>query len=378
MVTTIQLQNQKVRRRKPQRPSRSRKTAEPAGFGKKSGLGTGLGEGLSLYRLKRTIKGWIKNRGRLRKLSWFTAAGVGLLLAGLFFTSTVPTSGASLGRGGLSLPEDAETSEALLAYLRFDEPPEEAETTAPEGSILDATSPDLYTLVPGDTLSEIADSYGVSLGTLISYNGIRDVRRIQAGSVVRIPRVSGVLYRVRRGDNLSSIAERHNVPLNDILDANDLESSIIRSGQELFIPGASLSSFEIRKATGELFRYPAIGRLSSPYGMRNDPFTGVRRMHYGIDIAGGVGTPITSAMDGQVLAVGFSLRSYGKYVIMKHQGGYQTLYGHLETVEVSEGQRVRQGQKIGTMGNTGRSTGPHLHFGIYQFQNPIDPAKYLY
>ena len=372
MVSTIQLQNQRVRRRKYPKPSRRRKTSD-AGIG--GSLGEITGERYSFYRLKRTIKRWIKGYG---KLSWITMAGVTLLLGGMFFASTVPTAGSVLKNDGILLPRDSETGEILLEYLRFDEPMEEAETTVPEGRILDATSPELYTLTPGDTLSEIADTFGVSLGTLISYNGIRDVRRIQAGSVIRIPRIDGVLYRVRRGDNLSSIAERHNVPLNGILDANALESSIIRSGQELFIPGARLSSFEVKKATGELFRYPAPGYLSSPYGMRNDPFTGVRRMHYGIDISNGVGTPVTSAMDGRVLAVGFSLRSYGNYVIMKHEGGYQTLYGHLETIDVSEGQRVGQGQKIGTMGNTGRSTGSHLHFGIYQYQNPIDPARYLY
>lgn len=376
MVSVIQLHNQKIRRRKNPGSFKIRKSSAPElGTGLGAGIGERAGEGFDLYRLKRTIRRWIKNNG---KLSWITAAGVTLLLAGMFFSSTVPTAGSALKSDNLPLPRDSETSEALLDYLRFDEPAEEAETTVPEGRILDATSPELYTLTRGDTLSEIADAYGVSLGTLISYNGIRDVRRIQAGSVIRIPRVDGVIYRVGRGDNLSSIAERHGVPLNDILDANDLESSIIRSGQELFVPGARLSSFEVKKATGELFRYPAQGYLSSPYGMRNDPFTGVLRMHYGIDIANRVGTPIISSMEGKVLAVGFSLRSYGKYVIIKHQGGYQTLYGHLDTVDVSEGQRVGLGQKIGTMGDTGRSTGPHLHFGIYQFQNPIDPAKYLY
>lgn len=369
MVTTIQLQNQKVRRRKPPRPRRERKPAASSEYIE------GIRERFGFYRLKRTLGKWIKGHG---KLSWFTAAGVTLLLGGLFFSSTVPTAGSALNNDALSLPGDGETSRMLFEYLRFDEPDEDAETTVPQGNILDATSSVLYTLARGDTLSEIAAGYGVNLGTLISYNGIRDVRRIQAGSVVRIPQVDGVLYRVGRGDNLSSIAQRHNVPLNDILDANGLESSIIRSGQELFIPGARLSGFEIKKATGELFKYPASGYLSSPYGMRNDPFTGVRRMHYGVDIANAIGTTVISAMDGKVLAVGFSLRSYGKYAIIKHQGGYQTLYGHLETVDVSEGQQVRQGQKIGTMGNTGRSTGSHLHFAIYQYQNPVDPAKYLF
>lgn len=196
--------------------------------------------------------------------------------------------------------------------------------------------------------------------------------------MLRIPDKNGVLYTVEKGDNLSSIANRYKIRLNDILDVNNLQTSVITVGQELFVPGAEISSFALKKATGKLFVYPVYGELSSPFGMRNDTFTGVRRMHYGIDIANVTGTPVKASMEGKIVAVGYNPRTYGNYVIINHSGGFQTLYGHLHSVYVKNGSYVKQGVVIGTMGNTGRSTGSHLHFSIYQYQNPVDPLKYLF
>jgi murein DD-endopeptidase MepM/ murein hydrolase activator NlpD len=81
-------------------------------------------------------------------------------------------------------------------------------------------------------------------------------------------------------------------------------------------------------------------------------------------------------MDGKVSLTGES-RVYGKYVIITHYGGYQTLYAHLHRYTVHKGQSIRQGQKIGEMGNSGRSTGPHLHFSIYKNHKPLNPLNFL-
>lgn len=169
------------------------------------------------------------------------------------------------------------------------------------------------------------------------------------------------------------------MPLNSILDANDLESEIIEPGTSIFIPGARISDYEYKKATGTLFIYPTRGRLTSPFGYRTDPFTGTRRMHYGIDLANRVGTPVRATMAGTVVVVANHPQGYGKYIVIRHERGYQSLYGHLETILVRKGQRVSQGQKIGLMGSTGRSTGPHLHFSLYKNYVPVNPlAGYLY
>jgi murein DD-endopeptidase MepM/ murein hydrolase activator NlpD len=103
----------------------------------------------------------------------------------------------------------------------------------------------------------------------------------------------------------------------------------------------------------------------------------MRRFHNGIDLAGPVGTPVLASMSGKVAMLGYS-PTYGKYLILTHPEGYQTLYGHLEAFRVQKGQNVKQGQRIADMGNTGYSTGSHLHFSIFRRGEPIDPFKYLH
>jgi murein DD-endopeptidase MepM/ murein hydrolase activator NlpD len=184
---------------------------------------------------------------------------------------------------------------------------------------------------------------------------------------------------VKRGDSLEGIAASFGVSLNKVLDANDLQTALIKPGQQLFIPGAEISEYTYKKAMGTLFVYPSRGRLTSGFGYRIDPFTGIRRMHYGIDLAEKVGTPVRATMRGTVAITGNQPRGYGKYVVLKHDYGYQSLYGHLHSIDVRRGQRIRQGQQLGTIGNSGRSTGPHLHFSIYKNNAPVDPLdQYLH
>jgi murein DD-endopeptidase MepM/ murein hydrolase activator NlpD len=365
MVSSIK--NQKISKRKPKNRTHPKaiSVSRPV-----------IAEKFHNFKMKRKVRKWLQENKR--KVSVYAASGLFLVFVGLFLSSSVPIAGYSVKHTAFSLPEQNEVRNHIFDYLEPETEGPQGEVTLPQGSILASIEPVSYTVKRGDTLSEISAEYGVNLGTLISFNGIQDVRRINAGSVLQIPNRDGVLYTVRRGDNLSVIAHRNGVSLNDILDANDLASSVIHVGQELFIPGAEISSFELKRATGELFIYPTKGRLSSPFGMRNDPFTGVRRMHYGIDITNTVGTPVVAAREGRVIAVGYSIRSYGNYVIIKHGQGFQSVYAHLSKISVSNGSYVRQGQIIGKIGNTGRSTGPHLHFGLYRYQNPIDPLEYLF
>lgn len=279
------------------------------------------------------------------------------------------------------LPQsDGPITGELLAYTS---PESEARGSGdirfPERPIVTSVSTRSYTVKHGDTLSEIAADHNLDMGTLISFNKIDDVRRLMAGSEITIPDIDGVPYTVQRGDSLEKIAERYNVTLENILDANDLQTAFIQPGQELFIPGAEISEYEYKKAMGTLFIYPTSGRLTSGFGYRNDPFTGVRRMHYGVDLANRTGTVIKASMAGRVVAVGNQPRGYGKYVVVKHNHGFQTLYGHLSSIDVSRNQYVAQGQRIGSMGNSGRSTGSHLHFSLYKNNIPVNPlGGYLY
>lgn len=233
------------------------------------------------------------------------------------------------------------------------------------------------TVHPGDTVSSILVRSGLrSLGTLLSVNGIANARRLRSGQVLRIPSMDGILYTVVRGDSLEGIASRYAIPVTAILDANDLAASTLIAKQTLFIPGASLSSGELRKALGTQFLLPARGRLTSRFGYRSDPFTNVRSFHTGIDLAAPIGTSVKATLDGKVATTGYST-VFGNYIILTHEDGFQTLYGHLSVIAVQRGQKVSQGFIIGKIGNTGYSTGSHLHFSVYKNGKMIDPYSVL-
>lgn len=117
-------------------------------------------------------------------------------------------------------------------------------------------------------------------------------------------------------------------------------------------------------------------RLTSGFGYRTDPFSGRAAFHAGIDIGGKSGDPVYAAGSGKVITTAQD-NSHGKYIIIEHPGGLQSWYLHLSKIKISEGDTVTKGQRIADMGNTGRSTGAHLHFEIVKQDKPIDPLPYL-
>ena len=119
------------------------------------------------------------------------------------------------------------------------------------------------------------------------------------------------------------------------------------------------------------------GYITGRFGCENDSFTNVPYIHLGMDFGYGYGIPIVSAANGIVLETGFSYNNYGNYVLIGHRYGYKTKYGHLENTFVESGEAVKQGQVIGTMGNTGKSTGPHLHFEIILGNVTLDPQIFM-
>ncbi|GIP60119.1 M23 family metallopeptidase [Paenibacillus sp. FSL W8-0186] len=117
-------------------------------------------------------------------------------------------------------------------------------------------------------------------------------------------------------------------------------------------------------------------RLTSNFGYRTDPFTGKAAFHAGIDISGKIGDPVYAAAAGKIIAAE-SNRSRGKYIIIQHPNGLQSWYMHLSEIKVSEGDAVKKGQTIAKLGNSGRSTGPHLHFEIVKGDKKVNPLSYL-
>lgn len=122
--------------------------------------------------------------------------------------------------------------------------------------------------------------------------------------------------------------------------------------------------------------WPTKGWVTTAYQMRNDPFTGYRRMHAAIDISNRTGTPICATADGRVVQVG-RLGGLGNVVVIDHGYGFKTRYGHLKKALVKKGQRVSRGDQIALMGNTGHSTGPHLHYEVIRNGKKLNPADYI-
>jgi len=122
--------------------------------------------------------------------------------------------------------------------------------------------------------------------------------------------------------------------------------------------------------------WPVKGWLTSNFGMRKSPFSGKRKMHEGYDIAARTGTPIIVTADG-VVSKAETVPGYGKLVVIEHGYGYRTYYGHNSKIHVRAGQRVTRGQKIASVGNTGRSTGAHVHYEIRRNGVPVNPKKFM-
>ncbi len=122
--------------------------------------------------------------------------------------------------------------------------------------------------------------------------------------------------------------------------------------------------------------WPIKGWLTSTFGMRKSPFTGKRKMHEGYDIAARTGTPIYATADG-VVSKSETVPGYGKLVVIEHGYGYRTYYGHNSKNLVRAGQRVVRGQQIAKVGNTGRSTGSHVHYEIRRNGVPVNPKNFL-
>jgi murein DD-endopeptidase MepM/ murein hydrolase activator NlpD len=141
-----------------------------------------------------------------------------------------------------------------------------------------------------------------------------------------------------------------------------------------------------KKNKNAIYYYPNISPiktkdfiyLSSPYGWRKHPVSGEYLFHEGVDISAYVGTPVYSTAQGRVEKIMYSKYGYGNRILIKHAYGFETLYAHLGTILVKRGQWIRKNQLIGTVGNTGTSTGPHLHYEIRKNNEPRDPLGYFY
>lgn len=233
--------------------------------------------------------------------------------------------------------------------------------------------PELFTVrhrvAPGETMFRIARTYGVTVEDLSAANGITDPRSLSVGQELLIPAVPPE----------EEDSEPHLEP--ELASASGKEAPRVASAREELPPRPRASSrpadsragrgaSRAEPATKGMIDWPLRGVLYGRFGKKG------REPHDGIDLAAPSGTPVKTAQDGTVLYAG-EQQGYGLIVIVQHPNGLITLYAHNRDLRVKTGQTVRRSQVIATVGESGRTSGPHLHFEVRVEGKPVDPLRYL-
>lgn len=352
------------------------------------------------------------------KYSYFTSSAViGLALMFLAFGSFPAKAEASIlgkvlsfftveaygGEGETEEPTETRTSQTLPlleAAINIDPNPEKGgdlslvndsallPDVGPEGTIADVHARDhqgmmtTYTVRKGDTLAGIAKMFEVSVDTIVWANELDRTAGLRAGQTLVILPINGLLYTVKKGDSLGSIAKKFKGSVDEIMAYNDLGGDAILSvGDTLIIPGGERSATPTIKITPRTTTKTNFASYPSYTGYYAFPIAGGTRTqgvhgHNGVDYGAPRGTAIFSSAEGVVKVANYRAGNpwfggYGNYIMIEHPNGTQTLYAHLSAVNVTVGDTVSKGQTIGKSGNTGRSTGPHLHFEVRGAKNPF-------
>ena len=266
----------------------------------------------------------------------------------------------------------------------------------PSGTIADvsAAQPDrisVYVVRPGDTISEIADMFGVSVNTIVWANNLSGPKDVHVGDTLVILPVSGISHVVTKGETLQSVAKKFGGDPKEIAQYNGLDpAEPLAAGTTVLIPGGDISP-QKSPAAAEA-RRGAVRNSAEPYlggsgparaGYYENPVPGAiltQGIHgwNAVDLAAPRGTPVHAAADGTVIIArdnnGWN-GGYGNYVVITHGNGTQTLYAHMTHTAVSAGQAVSAGDVIGYLGSTGESTGPHLHFEVRGAANPFRTCR---
>lgn len=258
-------------------------------------------------------------------------------------------------------------------------------THNPLGTLPNATSDQIvvYTVEPGDTPSGIAARFGISLNTLLWANDLRSASAIRAGDDLIILPVTGVQYEVKRGDTIEAIAKKFRADVMDIISFNGLAiGEPLKAGDTIIIPDGELGSPQVNPATPRRSPVPSTASrfagLPDLKGFLMRPIAGGRRsqgLHgfNGVDLADTCSMPVYASAGGTVIIARTSgwNGGYGKYVVIAHPNGVQTLYAHLSETQISTGATVSQGVQIGLIGRTGNVTGCHVHFEVRGARNPF-------
>lgn len=249
-----------------------------------------------------------------------------------------------------------------------------------KSEVTDDQSPPLtlfsYTAAEDDTVFSVAARFNLPYETIALLNGIRSPEKLRRGMELLVPNQPGLFV--------------PRVPLNDLerlicswrtgLDDSGREIVVTSGGTQrglFFLEGERFHAIERSFFLNVLFRFPlSSGIISSGYGTRENPFTHEKHFHHGVDIAAPAGSEVYAASSGEVVGRGVD-PTLGNYIVLMHSGNFTTIYGHLQETFVFAGHKVQSGAIIGTVGSTGLSTGPHLHFEIRNSGESWDPSEIL-
>ncbi len=262
-------------------------------------------------------------------------------------------------------------------------------------------TPATVTIDKGDTLYSISKRYDIPLRDLIDANGLRPPYTLKVGQVLRLPATS--YHIVSRGDTLYAISRQYGVGVNDLKRINGLSYPYtLAIGQKVMLQGSAASSsvqkssskttrtnytrnktqtkytprkqksYPAAKTRKTKFMWPVQGTIVSKFGT-----IGKGRANDGINIKAAKGTAVKSADAGTVAYAGNELKGFGNLILVRHNDGWITAYAHNDRLLVKKGQKVKRGEKIATVGETGGVNSPQLHFEIRSGKKAVNPVNYL-
>jgi murein DD-endopeptidase MepM/ murein hydrolase activator NlpD len=230
-----------------------------------------------------------------------------------------------------------------------------------------------YKLKKGDTFWKVVSRTTLNIDTIMTVNNLSSPNNVNEGDVLYFPNMRGVIAETK-GQSVLSLEQTFRVKGEYILSVNKVSAL---NKPYLFIPCGEVTSLERSLFLGTGFAAPLETlRRTSNFGMRNDPLTGEKSFHSGVDLGCKVNTPVFAARTGKVIFTGYK-GEYGQLVIVEHTHGYYSYYGHLSRIKVKRGDKVTAKTCLAMSGNTGRTTGPHLHFEIRKNERPVNPVIVL-
>jgi murein DD-endopeptidase MepM/ murein hydrolase activator NlpD len=232
-----------------------------------------------------------------------------------------------------------------------------------------------YRVKKGDTFWSILSRCSLDIDTLVSVNGFSTAKDIEPGKIIYLPNMRGIIVNGENESAIQEILRKNTIRQEYVFQINRCRNF---DKKHLFIPNGKISNLERSLFLGTGFIYPLPRQRTvmrtSGFGLRRDPFD-PRHMefHTGVDISCPRGSEVLAARDGRVVFTGWK-GGYGNLVIVEHEHGYRSFYGHLYKPLVRPGDRVKRGAVIALSGNTGRTTGPHLHFEVRRSETAVNPG----